>query len=255
MVSKQTLRVCLVGVKTGRMENRERKIGRKMLFFTVWLGKENGKDRNPGRKFSLPGPQFWSSQIKRKSRREKCCHSTFTQILSPIYPHSWLMTLSPIPPDDFCPQTILITFASSHLTFTAHQCPMVQVLFSFFFFLFFFFSTWPDSLLSSYLLNFAHNFFFFHLLIYHVLISFCFFFSPAKGSFDFLSSRDRYDLLHFFCYLIFFLNSILPRIFLLYIYIYIYINSFSFNTHIIILFLLSISYFLQTHLGLLKLCI
>ena len=247
MVSKQTLRVCLVGVKTGRMENRERKIGRKMLFFTVWLGKENGKDRNPGRKFSLPGPQFWSSQIKRKSRREKCCHSTFTQILSPIYPHSWLMTLSPIPPDDFCPQTILITFASSHLTFTAHQCPMVQVLFSFFFF-----STWPDSLLSSYLLNFAHNFFFFHLLIYHVLISFYFFFS-SQGVFWFpLQPRQVWPsplflLFDFFFFKFHSSQNLSP--------IYIYINSFSFNTHIIILFLLSISYFLQTHLGLLKLCI
>ena len=41
-----------------------------------------------------------------------------------------LMTFSPTPLDDFCPQTIIITFLSSHLTFTAHQRPVVQVLFS-----------------------------------------------------------------------------------------------------------------------------
>ena len=78
--------MCLVGVKTGRMENRERKIGWKMLFSTVWLGKENRKNRKPRRKFSLPGPLFLSSQIWRKMRREKCCESTFTQIPSLTYP-------------------------------------------------------------------------------------------------------------------------------------------------------------------------
>ena len=50
--------VCLVGMKTGRMENRERKIGRKILFSTVWLGKENGEDIKPGRNFSLPSPHL-----------------------------------------------------------------------------------------------------------------------------------------------------------------------------------------------------
>ena len=34
-----------------------------------------------------------------------------------------LMTLSPTPPDDFFPQIIFITFASSHLTFTGHSIP------------------------------------------------------------------------------------------------------------------------------------
>ena len=53
--------------------------------------------------------------------------------LPPTFIHD-LMTLSPTPPDDFCPQTILITFASSHLTFTAQQYPTIQVLFFFFFF-------------------------------------------------------------------------------------------------------------------------
>ena len=41
------------------------------------------------------------------------------------------------------------------------------------------------------------------------LVSVCFFFS-SQGSFDFLSSRDRYDLLHFFCYLIFFFIPFFP---------------------------------------------
>ena len=76
----QNLKVCLVGVKTGRIKNRERKIGWKMLFFTVWLGKENRRDRKHGRKFSLPSPLILSSKIGRKMWREKCSESTFTQI-------------------------------------------------------------------------------------------------------------------------------------------------------------------------------
>ena len=44
--------------KIGRMENRGRKIGWKMLFSTVWEGKENAKDRKPGWQFSLLGPKF-----------------------------------------------------------------------------------------------------------------------------------------------------------------------------------------------------
>ena len=43
--SKFTFRVCLVGVKTERMENRKRKIVWKMLFSTVWLRKENRRDQ------------------------------------------------------------------------------------------------------------------------------------------------------------------------------------------------------------------
>ena len=73
-------RLCLVGVKTGRIENRRRKIGWKTLFSTVWLGKKNGEDRKSRRKFSLLSLHFLSSQIGRKSWRKKCCHSTFTQI-------------------------------------------------------------------------------------------------------------------------------------------------------------------------------
>ena len=48
------------------MENKWRKIGWKIVFFTVWQKKENAKDGKPGRKFSLLSPQFTSSQIGRK---------------------------------------------------------------------------------------------------------------------------------------------------------------------------------------------
>ena len=75
--------LCLVGVKIEMMENIGRKIGWKTVFFTVWQRRENGEEGKPGRKFSLPGPQFSSSQIGRKIWRGKCCESTFTEIPSP----------------------------------------------------------------------------------------------------------------------------------------------------------------------------
>ena len=46
--------------------NKWRKIGWKTVFSTVWHAEENAKDGKPERKFSLPGPQFASSQIGRK---------------------------------------------------------------------------------------------------------------------------------------------------------------------------------------------
>ena len=63
----------MVGVKIGRMENRGRKIGWKTVFFT----KENGEEGIPGRKFSLPGPQFSSSQIGRKRLERKVLSQHF----------------------------------------------------------------------------------------------------------------------------------------------------------------------------------
>ena len=48
------------------MKNRWRKIWWKIVFSTVWQKKENVEDGKPGRNFSLPGPQFSSSQIRRK---------------------------------------------------------------------------------------------------------------------------------------------------------------------------------------------
>ena len=127
-------------MKIGRMENRETKIGWKMLFSTIWLGKENKEERKFRRKFSLSDPHFLSSQIGRKIWEERCFHSTITQIPSPTYPHSW--------PDDpltyptwwlFAPKSSLSLFClfSSYL----HQRLAVQVLFSLFFF---FFTTWPE---------------------------------------------------------------------------------------------------------------
>ena len=46
-------RVRLIGVKTGRMKNRERKIGWKMTFFTVWLRGGGGEKSGGAHKFSL----------------------------------------------------------------------------------------------------------------------------------------------------------------------------------------------------------
>ena len=120
--TKWTLRVYLVGVKIRRMENNERKIQWKMLFSIVWLRKENKRDRNQGRKFSLPAPLFLSSQIERKMGREKWCEMNFTQIPSQL----------PLIHD-------LMTFAFSHTYhFTFSQHNKVQVFFSPFFFLFFY---------------------------------------------------------------------------------------------------------------------
>ena len=48
----------MVGVKIGRMENRGRKLGWKIVFSTVWQKKENVEEGKSGRKFSLPGPHF-----------------------------------------------------------------------------------------------------------------------------------------------------------------------------------------------------
>ena len=50
----------------GRMENKMRKIWWKTVFSTVWHAEENTEDEKSGRKFSLLGPQFASSQIGRK---------------------------------------------------------------------------------------------------------------------------------------------------------------------------------------------
>ena len=46
-------RVRLIGVKTGRMKNRERKIGWKMTFVTVWLRGGGGEKSGGAHKFSL----------------------------------------------------------------------------------------------------------------------------------------------------------------------------------------------------------
>ena len=45
VISLLTVKVCLVGVKIGRMKNKERKIGWKMTFSTVCFKIENKRDR------------------------------------------------------------------------------------------------------------------------------------------------------------------------------------------------------------------
>ena len=79
------------------MENREGKIGWKMLFFTVWLRKESRRDRKQERKFSLLDPPFLSFQIGRKMGREKWVEIHFTQIPShlplTLFMIWWLLSL------------------------------------------------------------------------------------------------------------------------------------------------------------------
>ena len=59
------------------MENKGRKIWWKTMFSTVWQKKENDEDRKPGRKFSLMGSQFSSSQIGRKIVERKVLSQYF----------------------------------------------------------------------------------------------------------------------------------------------------------------------------------
>ena len=104
-------------MKIGRMENRERKIGWKMLFSTVWLGKENRGD-----KILFQAHNFYPPKSRGKSKRK----SAFTALLRkyslpPTLIHD-LMTLSLTPPDDFLLTNHPYHFlASSHLTFSNVQ--------------------------------------------------------------------------------------------------------------------------------------
>ena len=50
--------VCLVGVKTGRMKNRERKIGWRIAFFTVWFREKTRETKNKEKNF-LSRPTFF----------------------------------------------------------------------------------------------------------------------------------------------------------------------------------------------------
>ena len=70
--------LCLVWVNLGRMENIGRKIEWKTVFSTVWQTRENREEGKPGRKFSLTGPQIFSSQIRRKCLKRKCSLGSFT---------------------------------------------------------------------------------------------------------------------------------------------------------------------------------
>ena len=75
---KQTSTLCLVGWILGGMENIEWKMGQKNGFSSVWEWGENRRGAKPGRKFSLPGPQIFYSQIGRKSKGRKLPQSSFT---------------------------------------------------------------------------------------------------------------------------------------------------------------------------------
>ena len=75
------LKVCLVGVKTGRMKNRKRKISWKMLFSTIWLAKENRRDRNRGESF--PSQTHFFNPPK---SRGKCGEKSAMKALLHKYP-------------------------------------------------------------------------------------------------------------------------------------------------------------------------
>ena len=65
--SKSLLRVCLVGVKTGKMENRKRKIWWKMTFSTIWLRGRGGEKSGGAHKFfSHPPTKYNLSKLERK---------------------------------------------------------------------------------------------------------------------------------------------------------------------------------------------
>ena len=64
----------------------------KMTFSTVWLRRENKRDRKQGGKFSLQAHLFLSSQFWRKMGRKKCSTMHFTQIPS-IYSSHLPLTL------------------------------------------------------------------------------------------------------------------------------------------------------------------
>ena len=66
-----SLRVCLIWVKTERMENRERKIGWKLIFFTVWLRVGGGEKSGGAHKFSLLHLQNTISPNWRENWSEK----------------------------------------------------------------------------------------------------------------------------------------------------------------------------------------
>ena len=66
-----SFRVCLVGVKTKKLENRVRKIGWKMTIFTVLFKRKNKREKI-GRKIIPPDSLFLSSQFGRKIGRKNC---------------------------------------------------------------------------------------------------------------------------------------------------------------------------------------
>ena len=112
------------------------------MFYTVRLRKENRKDRKLGRKFSLLCSLFYPPKSGEKCGEKSAVKALLHKYTLSPTPHSW--------PNDFCPQIILITFASSHPYL--HSTPMsrfssLSLSLSLFFF---FFSTWPDQVDTFY---------------------------------------------------------------------------------------------------------
>ena len=84
------------------------------MFYTVRLRKENRKDRKLGRKFSLLCSLFYPPKSGEKCGEKSAVKTLLHKYTLSPTPHSW--------PNDFCPQIILITFASSHPYL--HSTPM-----------------------------------------------------------------------------------------------------------------------------------
>ena len=111
-----------------------------MLFYIVWLRNENRKDRKLVRKFSLMGSLFYPPKSGEKCEEKSAVKALLHKYpLSPT-PHSW--------PNDFCPQIILITFASSHPYL--HNTPTSRFSSLSLSLFFFFFSTWPNEVDTFY---------------------------------------------------------------------------------------------------------
>ena len=100
--STSTFRVCLVGVKIGRMENRERKIWWKMTFFTVWLRGGGGEKSGGAHKFSLLplqntiSPNWredWSKKWKKYLNKTAPPLLTFLDFFSCSFDFSFVMLL------------------------------------------------------------------------------------------------------------------------------------------------------------------
>ena len=62
--------VCLDGWKTREKENRLKKMGEKFQFSSVWITKENRKERKVDRKNTWAPPKFFSLQTWGKDGRE-----------------------------------------------------------------------------------------------------------------------------------------------------------------------------------------
>ena len=105
------------------LENREREIGWKMLFFIIWLGKENKRDK----KFS-PKPTFLILPNPEENVERKVLWKHF-YANTPHLP-TWLLPL--LNPYHFC----LFSFLPS-----LHSTPTSMFSFLFYFLIFL---TWPD---------------------------------------------------------------------------------------------------------------